>query len=168
MSETAWDTPSCREWAEGVRSRLARPAALGVESSSRGARAGLWFLDRVSGTEETFSSRRFETVVEEVPGRIISGMAHCTKPFHLWNVLRNEFSGKLAFEDGPSWKVGVAVAEASPGPEGRPGNVVPVSRLVSRETEERSLAWAEAFGHARRLRNVLEQDPADEGLGLPD
>jgi hypothetical protein len=169
MEAPSWDLPALRKYAETIAVRLERP---GKEppGDSRGTRAALWLLGRFDRTESPRApiERRFVPAVGDCPPRLKSAMMECQKPFHLWNVRRDEYGDSLAFEAGPRYSVGRASQEGGPDREGRPGTVVPASKHVSRVAEENALVRAEAFGASRRLRRALEQDPGDEGLGVPD
>ena len=158
-----WDSPSLRELAERL---VARREPRPTSTTSRGSAAVEWFLGQVGPAEKTQETirGRFERPTGDIPGTVKVAMSDCQKPFHLWNVNRVEENAG-AFVKEPPYTLGAAAATER---EGLPGKVVPASRLAERAREDASLARADAFGAGRRLRNMLSEDAASQGLGVGD
>jgi hypothetical protein len=161
--DPGWDDPALREFAERlVRRREPRL----TDPGPRGADAVEWFLGQVEPAvkaQETIRAR-FEPPTGDIPGSVKIGMSDCQKPFHLWNVNRIE-DKPGTFVKEPPYTLGAAAAIER---EGLPGKVVPASRLAERAREDASLTVADAFGAGRRLKNMLSEDAASQGLGVAD
>ncbi len=169
--QVTWDIPRLRKYAELLSARRT-PGPLALEAEApRGSQAARWFLDRaerVSSSEEDRINGRFKATPGDIPGSLKSAMMECQKPFHLWNVNREEWTSRESFVKGPKYEIGRAAVENGPSKEGQPGTVVPCSKVAREQREADDLVRSEAFGFKRRLRRQLTQDPAEEGLGLPD
>jgi|SRR5579871_5603845 len=170
MDETGWDSPAFQAHAEALRARLERPRRLTVEESFRASLAGFWFLGKAETADRIAEpiAKRTEPVEVEVPGIVLAGLARCQKPFHLWNVLREEFRGELAFERGPSYRFGQATKADGEEAGLEPGRVILASRAARREQQELEQARAVSFGARVELRALLSQNLAGEGFGPRD
>lgn len=166
--DNAWDHPRLKKFAAALVAR--RERALSPERpASRGARSAQWFLARVdaAATAGEPIRARFEPPTGDIPGHLKSAMMECQKPFQLWNVTRVVEAGAVRFEALPPYTVGAAATGALDR-EGRPGRVVPASRLLRGAREEADLTRADAFGARRRLRRLLSESAEEQGLGVPD
>src|SRR5581483_8378515 len=137
--ERAWEEERLARRTAALIARRERPLTP-ERSPSRGARAAEWFLHRLdaaTSADEPIRAR-FEPATGDIPARLKSAMMECQKPFQLWNVTRIAEVARLAFEALPPYKVGSAGLEPADR-EGRPGRVVPASRLLRGAREEAEL-----------------------------
>lgn len=162
------ELPDLAAYAARVTRRLARPSRLAVEQPlGRGADAADWFLARseASARAARGAARAAEVRDFPTPWTVTAAQAQCQKPFHLWNVTREEWSGAIAFERGLRYVLGRAAHEHGPTSEGRPGKVTGATALAHGADREREETHEHAWAHRRGLFQLLGQDPARSGLG---
>ncbi len=163
-----WNNEELKEFAAALEERRAR-ALVPTREASRGARSAEWFLARVGASEKVDEPirERFEAPTGDIPAHLKSAMMECQKPFHLWNVTRVVDTSAVSFDPVPPYRVGAAARDAIDA-EGKPGRVVPASRLLRGAREEVELVRADAFSASRRLRRQLTESAEEQGLGVPD